>query len=102
MSNPWYLRVIAPGMVADAKPPSPFATSHSRDRSSGREWLLLSQRMERLVNAITAHSRRKSPSSRLLTRLSSLARTKYNRRLGWQNPSFIRHDIHAPGTVVLG
>jgi hypothetical protein len=30
MSSPWYRRVGKPATVPEAKPPSPFVTSHSR------------------------------------------------------------------------
>src|SRR5438067_10904932 len=53
MSRPWYLRVIAPEMVPEAKPPSPLLTSHSGESNSSRDWLALSHGNERLVKIIS-------------------------------------------------
>src|SRR5437868_15223675 len=44
--------LLAPMTYPEAKPPSPFVTSHSRDSSSSRERIALSHSSDRVVKAI--------------------------------------------------
>src|SRR5437870_3989433 len=109
-------------MVPEANPPSPLVTSHSRERSSSREWLALSHGTVRLVKVIlfrdlrpvrnypatraTASTCRSGivtqflTSFRLFAGFCSLPRTKKDGGFCGQQPFFVRCNLDHAGSAI--